>query len=117
MISNTISYGIFMLIENSIVIALLLDLIIRVGLKAYALRHPHVYWKSGIILFVYCLLMIQYTIGEGYISFSNYIQSTSPIAMWKVVGRVFITSIFLVANVLHYYYTVKWGFNLFQERK
>ena len=116
-INDTVSFGVVMLAENAISAALLFDIIRRVALKALALRHPHVYWKSGIILFVYLLIMLIFTAGEGYICFDNYLCSTKPIELWKVSGRVFVTTLWMLANILHHKYTVNWGFNLFQEKK
>jgi len=117
MINQTLSFGIFMLVENIIILSLIFDLARRTGLKIWKTRHPHVEWQNGKILLAFLLCIFIYNLTECYSCFVNYIVSIDPISSDKVVSRVFGRSIMLVSKILLWHYTVREGFNLFRGKK
>lgn len=115
-IKQTLSFGIFMLIENLLILALLGDLIRRTAQKMQRLVHPHINWDAGKIFMAYLLCVFVFNLSETYTCYVNYIANTEPIAFSSVIARVFSRSLILVAKCLLWYYTVKGGFYLFNKR-
>ncbi|HMI03742.1 MAG TPA: hypothetical protein VK541_14760 [Pedobacter sp.] len=116
MIKELFSFGIFMLIENTIILVLLADLAWRLSVKLRLIRHPHVYWRSGIIFLAYVLCMFVYNLSEFYTGFVNYLLNNKTIAVETVAARVFGRSLMLIAIVLLWYYSVRGGYNLFKDK-
>jgi len=116
MIKDLVSFGIFMLIENTIVLVLLADLARRVSIKLAFIRHPHVYWRDGMIFLAFLLCMFIYNVAEFYTCFVNYLLNHKPIAIETLAARVFGRSLMLIAIVLLWYYSVRGGFNLFKDK-
>lgn len=116
MIQKVISFGIFMLIENTIILVLIADLARRVSIKLWHIRHPHLYWKSGMIFLAYLLCVFLFNLSEAYTCFVNYIINKNPIPTPTVVARVFSRSLILAAKGLLWYYSVNGGFTLFKNK-
>lgn len=115
MIENTLSFGIFMLAQNVIILALIADLMRRTGFKLFKTRHRHVTWNGGVIFMAYLMCVFAFNVSETYTCFVNYIVSTDPISLDKVAARVFSRSILLIAKSLLWYYSVKCGFVMFKK--
>lgn len=116
MISETVSYGIFMLIENTIILMLIGDLIRRVAFKIRHLIHPHVAWRSGFIFLGYLLCVFAFNVSAFYTCYMNYLAMDNPIDTSMVAFRVFDRTMVLVAKSLLWYYTVKGDFILFKGK-
>lgn len=116
MISETVSYGIVMLIENTIILMLIADLIRRVATKMQRIAHPHVTWKSGFIFLGYLLCVFAYNISAFYTCYINYLLSNDPINTMTVSARVFERTMILIAKGLLWYYTVKGDYILFKGK-
>jgi len=117
MIKNLISFGIFMLIENTIILMLLSDLIRRVSIKLMFIRHPHLFWTSGVVFLAYLLCQLATELAESYSCTVNYLLPHAPIDLIIVAGRVFNRSMSLAGTILLWYYSVNWGFNLFKDKQ
>lgn len=105
-----------MLIENTIILVLIADLARRVSVKLKFIRHPHVYWRSGMIFLAYLLCVFAYNLSEFYTCFLNYLINDKPIAIETVVARVSGRTLMLAAKALLWYYSVNGGFNLFKDK-
>jgi len=116
MIEKTISFGIFMLIENLIILTLLGDLIRRVATKVYFIRHPHIYWTGGVIFLAYLICVFIGNASETYTGLMAYVFGDKPIETMTVAARVFNRSMFLCAKSLLWYYTVNHGFEIFSRK-
>lgn len=117
MIKQALSFGLFMLVENTVTLTLLADLIIRVGKKLNFVRHPHLFWTSGMVLQAFLLIMFLVNLLEFALCYDSYLMSDGPIDFWKVVARVLIRSMMCLATILLWYYSVLGGFNLFKDKK
>lgn len=116
MIKNLISFGIFMMIENIIIMYLLIDLIRRASIKLKNIRHPHIYWKSGMILVIYLLFLCLDSLPEFYSCMRYYVFEKNPLDLFTVVARVSSRSWTLVSTLLLYHYTMIGEFNLFKNK-
>jgi hypothetical protein len=116
MISETVSYGIVMLIENTIILCLLYDLMCRVVYKIRRIAHPHVQWKSGLIFLCYLLCVTAFNLSAFYTCYVNYLMSDDPIYTVTVSARVFERTMILCAKGLLWYYTCKGDFILFKGK-
>lgn len=116
LIKNLSSFGIFMLIENTVVLVLLFDLARRVTIKLRFISHPHLYWKSGIIFLAYLLLAFTCNLFETYACYMNYLVTSKSMAIETVAARVFIRTMTMLSNILLWHYTIKGGFNLFKDK-
>lgn len=116
MISETVSYGIVMLIENTIILMLVGDLIRRVATKIHRIAHPHVVWRSGFIFLGYLLCVLAYNVSAFYTCYVNYLVSSDAIHMVTVASRVFERSMILIAKSLLWWYTVKGEYILFKGK-
>lgn len=116
MIESLNSFGIIMLIENTAILLFILDLARRVSAKLRFIRHPHLYWKSGMILLVYVLGAFVYNLSEAYTCYVNYLVNTNPIPIQTVAARVFGRTVMLATKFALWYYSVKGGFNLFKDK-
>lgn len=117
MIKDVTSFGIFMLIENTIILVLIGDLIRRVVRKFGYIKHQHLYWNSGVILLAYFMISFVNNTASFYTSYINYLDNHNPIDMQIVAARVFDRSTMLMGKILLWYYTVKGGFNLFKWKQ
>lgn len=116
MIEETLSFGIFILIENLVILALVGDLVRRVCVKMYFIRHPHLYWAGGVIFLAYLLCVFISNAAETYTGVLAYICNGEPIEMTTVAARVFNRSMVLCAKSLLWYYTVNHGFMIFKDK-
>lgn len=107
MIKETLSYGLVMLVENTITLTLIADVFYRVSLKVYALRHPHVVWPSGVLLLAFVGLFWIFNLSEFYTCYVNYLVKCNPVEIVTVASRVFSRSIMLLMAILFWYYKVK----------
>lgn len=116
MIDQTLSFGLFMLVENLIILVLIGDLIRRVSTKVYLIRHPHIYWTGGVIFLAYLICVFIGNLSETYTGILSYVFNDGPIETTTVAARVFNRSMFLCAKALLWYYTVKHNFEMFSKK-
>lgn len=116
MISETVSYGIFMLVENTIILVILYDLIRRVIFKIKMIAHPHVRWNSGMVLLGYFLCIFLFNLSAFYTCYVNYLMDDNPIHTFTVSARVFERTMVLIGKSLLWYYMVKGDFRLFKDK-
>lgn len=117
MIQELTSYGLFMLVINTITLILLFDLARRVSIKLKFVRHPHIYWPSGMKLLAYTLIMLIVNSAEFCMCFYSYLIKDVPVDFWITVFRVFVRTLVLAGTWFHYYYTMKSEFNLFKDKR
>lgn len=115
--SNKLGYGLFMIVENVIILALILDLIYRTTVKIKKVKHLHVTWMGGLVFLTYLLFIFLQNVAQGYLGFQNYIIDTSPVSLYSVVARVVERSLGLIAKIFLWYYTVNYRFELFSRNK
>lgn len=117
MIHQVVSFGLVMLIVNTVTVTLLCDLIYRVSLKLYKIRHPHLYWSNGMIFLAFLLAVVIINGLETYMCYVNYIQNAKPMATETVAFRVFIRVFTMLSKIFLWYYTVIGDFSLFRDKK
>lgn len=116
MIEQTLSFGIFMMVESLVILALIIDLMRRTGRKLWVSRHRHVTWESGRIFMAYLFCVLLFNMSETYSILMNYIINDAPISLDKVASRVFGRTLILIAKFLLWYYSIKSGFDLFKKK-
>lgn len=116
MINQTVSFGIFMMLESMIILFFIGDLIRRTGLKLWTSRHQHVTWDRGRIFMAYLFCVLLFNISESYSVLMNYVINQKPLALEIVTSRVFGRTVILIAKFLLWYYSIKGGFDLFRKQ-
>lgn len=117
MINQTTSFGIFLLIENTIILVLIADVARRVSIKLLFIRHPHLIWVSGMIFLAYLLFEFWSNVPEFYTCYKHYLLNASGIDMDSVVARATARSSELAAKLLLWYFSVNGNLNIFTDTK
>lgn len=114
---DKLSFGIFMLVESSIIMFFLGDLFRRTTNKFNRISHPHVVWNNGYVFLFYLVLVILYNVTNMVMGLYSYIISPDPVKMGIIIFRVFERSIMLVSKLCLWYYSIKGGFQIFRVNK
>lgn len=110
---SKISFGLVMLAEAVLIIALLVHLMHLTRCKMKRLNHEHVTWYGGQVFLAYLSLILIFNLLDALSIAYSYLSLDVPISFISVTFRVASKTLLMLAKLCLWYYTTKHSFDLF----